>query len=553
MRSPDLVKSLLTGPEEPQLYSIPLNNSFPVDGPLPPNSYYQVPSPQQWAAQGAFFQDAEETMLYSFGGFSDDKQPPINILNTYNITSSEWSNVSVSGGDFNYHSRGETSRATSKGSDGALGFVSGGWNDLGGMIRFDATDPTNPEWRNETDNTPPLSLEGRMEFIRLGPRGSLIALGGYNKDYINPTLTGWSFDLRPLSQVSVYDIDSATWYNVTTGGDIPSGRSAFCTVVSSAPDDSSFQITMYGGWDLFAARAFAETYVLSLPSFQWINVTGSSNPDASISKGFGISGRNHHACAVYKDRQMLVLGGIIDINGEEQNLRGCNEDLPAIRALDLTTFKWTDRWNGRPEPYAVPDAVTRIIGGNGQGGATMKQPDGGFNDSALNTVFGQVVPRYTPRAASSSGPGSGTDNQNAPNDPGNANNPNNPNNPPSGTSDDSSSGPIAGAIAGGVIGGIAGLALIATLVFLMRARKRRAAVAAYAAAAADPSHTHSPAMGELNGEQQRPPLGMGEYYKSPNGGGYAPVQQEMDTGYRGNELVGHHDGKGRRMVGELPG
>ncbi len=538
MRSSDLVKCLLTGPEEPQLYSIPLNNSFPVDGPIPPNSYYQVSSPQQWGAQGAFFQNADENLLYSFAGFSNDKQSPTNVLNTYNITSSEWSKVSVSGGDFNYHTRGSTSHATSKGSDGALGFVSGGWNDLGGMVRFDATDPANPKWRNETDNTPPLTLEGRMEFIRLGPKGSLINLGGYNKDYINPNFTGWSFDQRSFSQVNVYDIESATWYNVTTGGDIPSERSAFCTVVSSAPDDSSFQITMYGGWDLFGDRSFADTYVLSLPSFQWINVTDSSNRDASISPGSNKSGRDHHQCAVYKDRQMLVLGGILNFGGRAQNLRGCDEDLPALRALDLTTFRWTDKWNGSPEPYAVPDAVTRIIGGNGQGGARMKQPDGGFNDSALNTIFGQVVPRYTPLAASSSRPGPVT------------------NDSPSGSSDSpssgSSSGSNTGAIAGGVIGGIAGLALIATTVFFLIRRRKRSAAAA-AGSSHQPPVTGDQKPLELNGEHQSPQLATGEYYKPPNGGGYAPLRQEMDTGYRGSELVGDHDGKGRRTVGELPG
>jgi hypothetical protein len=477
-------------------------------------------------------------MLYSLGGYAGDKQQPINTLNTFNITSMEWSNVTVSGGNFNFNNRAATSRATSKGAAEALGFVSGGWKDLGGMIRFDASDAANPQWRNETNNNPPLSLEGSMQFIRLGPNGSLINFGGYNKDYINPKLTGWSFDHRPFEKINVYDIASSTWFNVTASGDIPSDRSAFCAVVSSAPDDSSFQITMYGGWDLFGGRSLADTYVLSIPAFQWINVTDSSNLDAFLAAGTDVSGRGHHQCAAYKERQMLVLGGILRIGSEAQNVGGCNKSLPALRALDLSTFKFIDSWNGSPEPYYVPDAVTRIIGGSGRGGATMKQPAGGFNDSALNSIFGAVSARYTPViSASSVQPGSGG-------------------------GDPTPRKTNLAAIAGGVVGGVILLAIIAAIIFLvLRRRKQRVALAS-AAAAPSPSIPAGPAWDgrpqEMSHETRGPKEMMAEYHKPPidrhsqvlGGGGYEPVMtQEMDAGYRGSEVM--RDGRSR-PVGELP-
>ena len=524
------LEGLLTGRTilAPHLYSVPLNNSFPVDGPLPANSYYVTGSPKQWDNEGAFFQDAEETMLYNFGGYTDKEQQPINALNTYNLTSGEWSNVTVSGGDFNYAGRAATSRAISQGTSEALSFVTGGWDDIGGMIRFNASDPANPQWQNETDNNPPLTLEGSMQFIRLGPKGSLISFGGYNKDYINPNYTGWSFDRRSLAQINVYDIDSATWFNVTANGDIPSDRSAFCSVVSSAPDDSSFQITIYGGWDLFGARSFADTYVLSIPAFQWINVTDSSNLDAHLSAGNDFSGRDHHRCVAYKERQMLVLGGILRIEREQQNGGGCNRSLSALRALDLTTFKWSDRWNGSPEPYSVPDAVTRIIGGNGGGGATMKQPNGGFNDSALNSVFAAVAARYTPIATRQSVSGGSSPSFNG--------------------GDSPARGTNTGAIAGGVVGGIALLALILAVVFILMRRRKRSA---------KPSPLHHPpeqawddTPQEMSNDTQTQRFRPGAYYKPPGmDGSYQPVTQEMDGGYRGSEVVGDP----KRPVGELPG
>lgn len=461
-------------------------------------------------------------MLYCYAGYIHDNQPHINSLNTYNITSGEWSNVTVLGGDFNFDTREATSRAISTGSSQALGFVTGGRNDVDGMIVFDASDAASPRWQNETNNKPPLTFEGSMEYIRLGPQGTLINFGGYNKEYINPNYTGRSFDRRPMDQINVYDIESATWYNVTASGDVPSDRSAFCTVVSSAPDDSSFQITMYAGSDFFGGHSFADTYVLSIPSFQWINVTETSNLDALISDGTAISGRDHHSCVAYKDRQMLVLGGVLRTGPDEVNLHGCNKDLPAIRALDLSTYKFTSTWTRSPEPYFVPDAVTRIIGGNGQGGATMKQPTGGFNDSALNTNFGHVVQRYTPIAAADASP---TD------DP--SRNPDNNN--------DDASKSNTGAIAGGVIGGVVALAMaITAIVFLLiRRRKRRDGKLSMA----PPYTEHPPARDdrplEISREAQRPQVVTGEYSESPGTGGYQPLRmQEMDSGWRGNEVPG---------------
>jgi hypothetical protein len=448
-----------------------LNSSFSVDGPLLANNYYQTASPKQWDDEGVFFQDADETMLYSFGGYNQDEQipDPIETLNTYNIAIGEWSNITVSGGAFNYGARKSTTHAISTGSSEALSFNMGGGIGSEGMIRFDASDPANPTWRNEVDPEPPYSFEGSMEFIRYGRNGSLINFRGYKLNYTTTEAAFPTYDPRPLDEINVYDIESARWFNVTASGDIPNLRTTFCTAVSYAPDDSSVQITLYGGYDMHnKKRTMADTYTLTIPSFHWLNVTSPSSPDGNLAAGIDLSGRLHHRCATYKERQMLVLGGTITIGDASQNMSICDDRFPPLRALDLSTFQFTNTWNGSPEPYYVPDAVTRVIGGDGSGGAVKNRPSTNFNDSALDVIFGNIVPRYTPIAASLTLPDADTNNTNT------TNTTNPPTNPDSNTRKSNLTPILAG-----VLSGLALLAalLVTTLVLLRRRRRKQKALA----------------------------------------------------------------------------
>jgi hypothetical protein len=196
-----LVRSFSRDLPASAIFSIPLNTTFPVNGALSSNNYWRQNAFQQWDSQGTFFQEANVTMLYSLGVYPDDSQSPMDNLKAYNITSNKWSNITVSGGNFNYDTRVAMSSAVTAGTSAALGFASGGWDDLGGMTRFDASNPETPKWTNETDSNPPLSYEGSMSFMRLGPKDSLISFGGYNKDHIDRALRpGLSYDRRSQSE-----------------------------------------------------------------------------------------------------------------------------------------------------------------------------------------------------------------------------------------------------------------------------------------------------------------------------------------------------------------
>lgn len=150
-------------------------------------------------------------------------------------------------------------------------------------------------------------------------------------------------------------------YNVTASGAIPSPRDQFCTVVSPAPDDSSFNIVMYGGYDLVGNITYEDIYVLSVPSFQWINVTnGAVYPESNLPNN---AGRYDHTCDLYADRYMMVLGGVISEGNYQLNGNTCNCSYPAIRVLDTSNFTWLQKWSNSLEPYTVPRSVYNLIGG----------------------------------------------------------------------------------------------------------------------------------------------------------------------------------------------
>ncbi len=150
-------------------------------------------------------------------------------------------------------------------------------------------------------------------------------------------------------------------FNVTASGDIPDQRVDFCSTVSPSADDSSFQITIYGGWNLFEGNAFEDVYVLAIPSFRWIKINDTAtNLEAKLP---GKVGRKSMECQIYKDRQMLVLGGAVYIGNTQVSGETCNTSYSVIRVLDTTTFTWLDQFSSMPETYAVPQVVYNVIGG----------------------------------------------------------------------------------------------------------------------------------------------------------------------------------------------
>lgn len=322
---------------------------------------------------GALFQTLDS--FYVYAGLGDTSTTENNVLAMYNTTSNQWSSHTVSGGNYNKLNR-LFPGAASIPSTGLSFFSGGGSSGVSqpgqptGMLRFDASNPDALTWRNETARSSsgvsvPARVGGNMVYVPMGEQGVILLWGGYNGTEVNSTTDApaFTYQLIDNQRIYVYDIASASWNIVWAQGDsIPGRRSETCSVVSAAPDYSSFNIAMYGGWDLYGDEAFSETWVLSVPSFRWIkidssNYTGSNTEALSGNK----RGRHQHHCAVHNDSQMIVLGGLVNENGTDQQ-HVCDSQLPPLRILNLATMTWQKSFDASAE-YSVPEDVYAVIGG----------------------------------------------------------------------------------------------------------------------------------------------------------------------------------------------
>ena len=332
---------------------------------------------------------SDNTTLY----FYDPTETASDTVWTYNVSTSSWKNIPVASASAN-----------------APAPSTGGWvsNAVGGksfylgtpesaLSRRDIASPglqvldtstTPPQWTSGTAGGPLLSAAG-MVYVRSGEAGVLVAFGGVDpndhSEFSSSTLGAY----RDMDKIFIYDIASSTWFNVTATGDVPVGRINFCAGVSAAPDDSSFQILIYGGFNLLYGNPANDMFVLSIPSFQWIKVTP-KNADPF--------GRWEHTCVVWEEAQMIVLGGLMKLStagpGPAVNADGCNSSHPPLAVIDTTSFTFQSQFEPQ-RSYSVPQAVYQVIGGDYRGLSSMKGPKDGFGDSKLDAIFSKTVPRIT--------------------------------------------------------------------------------------------------------------------------------------------------------------
>jgi hypothetical protein len=170
-----------------------------------------------------------------------------------------------------------------------------------------------------------------------------------------------------MQSVSVYDIATDRWYVLDSGsrlhdsgiltghrysqnttGDIPPSLTKFCSVYASAPDGSSHNIYIYGGYSggTPVAEPSDNVYVLSLPSFEWtLLYSGEGHVDA----------RSEHTCIRHYPDQMLVLGGT------GPSVLDC---IDIIRVFNLNTAMFQDSYDTVTwSDYQVPILVSGRIGG----------------------------------------------------------------------------------------------------------------------------------------------------------------------------------------------
>ena len=229
------------------------------------------------------------------------------------------------------------------------------------LITANITYPISPTWENDTlPSYVQGRLSGELVWVPVSENGVLVAIGGVlNSTELQFTSSSLSQEeqekgeeVNPtfMESVPVYDISSKTWYLQNTTGDTPPALANFCSVLASAPDASSHNIYIYGGYNGIENQTFVpydDVYILSLPSFKWVKAYNGTTTHARL---------GHKCVKVYPD-QMLSVGGF------RVDQSHCMEG-GLITTFNLNNLTFQDaydpaQWSG----YKVPDLLSAAIGG----------------------------------------------------------------------------------------------------------------------------------------------------------------------------------------------
>ncbi len=305
---------------------------------------------------GAFFYD--NTTIYLFSGLGEDSTTVSNELATYDTEAGDWLSSTVAGGSFASGDRQNLLYASVPqfGTSFALG---GNYPIVKGLLKYDSTVQNNLRWTNITQDADggsiPSNIGGAMVHVPMGKLGVLLIIGGADSSRKGTQYAGYDWDDIPMDEISVYDIDTNVFYDIKATGDIPPiSRSNVCHSVSRSPDSSSFQVTIYGGWNLAEGASTEDVYVLTVPSFRWIKMT-TDNVEAVNEE----TGRDSSTCATWNEAQMVVLGGRGRIGIEVVD---CDPSFPPIRVLDLAEYKWQSEFEPNRN-YSVHRNISAVIGG----------------------------------------------------------------------------------------------------------------------------------------------------------------------------------------------
>ena len=210
---------------------------------------------------------------------------------------------------------------------------------------------------------------GNLVYISgMGKEGILVFIGGAQgpSEAWVPTGTLNGVQLRDMDVVWIHDIANNRWYeqNTTLGSGTqgPTGRISACAVVVPASDETSWNIFVYGGGDLDpSGNVYGDTWVLSLPSFTWIQVDNNGDK------------RFEHTCHLTKGNQMLVVGGRDKAQASAGNPAKNYTTTTAsawtclqqglLSSFDLNAFAWGNSLQASNVGYQVNGIISSVIGG----------------------------------------------------------------------------------------------------------------------------------------------------------------------------------------------
>ncbi len=215
------------------------------------------------------------------------------------------------------------------------------------------------------------SMYGVVQFVpSFGPAGLLFVLGG---EVSGPgTYNGGP--LLSFDSVSIYDPVAQSWQQQTASGYKPPPCRDACVVGLQGDSDTyevsslslvlslklslqlniCLQIFMFGGQsnDFQTTLSLGTVFVLSLPAFNWQRAT--SIPQY---------GRFLHSCNIVGNRQMLVIGGVVqttsDYNANKNNSYVSSLDPwnQGLGVFDLSDMEWKEAYNASAASYVTPAVV----------------------------------------------------------------------------------------------------------------------------------------------------------------------------------------------------
>ncbi|KAF7939014.1 uncharacterized protein EAE98_001350 [Botrytis deweyae] len=328
----------------------------------------------------------EQSKNTSFYGYTGPTSPNQTLL-SYNVAQNQWSSINVDSTIPEKPSFG----ASADVPDQSLGFYFNGEINNGsstettsipagssvpleGMVMLNMTD-------NTTRNISTAAIDansrtgGLLQYIPgIGEndKGILIQFGGMYRQAgeLSDELGG---TLAPMDQINIFDINSAynggngSWFTQQASGNIPPRRMDSCTVVATAPDNSSYNIYLYGGQD-GGSVSYDDVFVLSLPSFTWIKVYESV-------PGSPRFGHTCHLVGLKRSIHLIVIG----------------------KAREWL-FTICTRYHGHQRSIMTPtDTLSRVtllmllVESNSSGFAQLTRPSGDFTNAKVASIFNQAL------------------------------------------------------------------------------------------------------------------------------------------------------------------